>query len=224
MIDSLHYEAARGDSRALLVMLPGVGSDADEFAAHGFVASVRDRHLPIDVIAAKPGIDLYLDGKVVESLHEDIIAPALTRGHRQLWLLGISLGGLGALLYAAAQRAAVDRLILLAPFIGTPGTIAELSRAGGFSAWSATKSRATAAERQALQWLQDFVARPPVRPALCLGYGRDDRFAGGHKLLAELLPREHVAVVDGGHDWDTWAALWQELLKRPLFSPEAREE
>ena len=32
----------RGVGRTLLVMLPGVGSEAEEFAAHGFIAAVQD--------------------------------------------------------------------------------------------------------------------------------------------------------------------------------------
>jgi alpha-beta hydrolase superfamily lysophospholipase len=69
-------------------------------------------------------------------LHDAVIAPGMARGYRRLWLLGISVGGMGALLYTAARFASVDGLVLLAPFLGTPGTLAEVSAAGGITAWS----------------------------------------------------------------------------------------
>jgi hypothetical protein len=47
------------------------------------------------------------------------------------------------------------------------------------------------------------------RDALYLYTGRDDRFHRGHRLLAALLPADHVVEVPGGHDWPVWMALWQ---------------
>jgi hypothetical protein len=31
-------------------------------------------------------------------------------------------------------------------------------------------------------------------------------------MLAACLPGAHVHTAGGGHDWDTWRALWQSLL------------
>lgn len=214
-IAHLSYAAPyRAAERTLLVMLPGVGCEAEAFAAHGFIASLHARGAAIDVIAARPPLDLYLDGNIDAALHETVIAPALARGYERLWLLGISLGGMGALLYAAAQRVAVDGVVLLAPFLGTPGTIAEIVSAGGIPAWSAPASRATGGERTALLWLQDYIVRSLADPALYLGYARQDRFAPGHRLLAQHLPSERVVAIEGGHDWNSWAMLWGRLLER----------
>jgi alpha-beta hydrolase superfamily lysophospholipase len=137
MIGSVYHSAPSGEpGRVLLVMLAGMGMEADEFAAHGFVSAVHDRRLPIDIIAARPELDLYLEGKIAKALHDAVIAPGMARGYRRLWLLWISVGGMGALLYTAARFASVDGLVLLAPFLGTPGTLAEVSAAGGITAWS----------------------------------------------------------------------------------------
>lgn len=205
-------------------MLPGIGMAADEFAAHGFVSAVHERPWPIDIAAAQPELDLYLEGNIAAALHEDIIAPAMTRGYRRLWLLGISVGGMGALLYTAARFAAVDGLVLLAPFLGTPGTVAEMSAAGGLTAWSPQNSRAIAVERKMLLWLQDFLARSPAQPTLYLGYGRDDRFALGHSFLAQHLPQPQIVVGEGGHDWATWISLWRRILEHGPFGAEIGDE
>jgi pimeloyl-ACP methyl ester carboxylesterase len=218
-IATAFYPASFGvTGRVLLVMLPGVGSEAADFAARGFVTAVHDRGLPVDIIAAQPDLDLYLEGKVADALNDAVILPAMSRGYARLWLLGISLGGMGALLYAAAGAASVDGLMLLSPFLATPGTVAEVSSMGGMTTWSPQHSRAIASERDVLLWTQRFLALPPTRPALYLAYGKSDRFAPGHELVARHLPRERVAVVEGGHDWETWLALFEEILERRPFA------
>lgn len=212
MITCLRHNAPNGGGdRVLLVMLPGVGIAAHEFADRGMVAAVHERGLPVDVIAAHPALDLYLDGAVDGVLHRSVIAPALAQGYKRLWFLGISLGGMGALLYTSAHAAHVEGVVLLAPFLGTQGTVAELAEVGGLASQSALGS-ATAPEKRMLDWLRDFLARRPVAPMLYLGYGRGDRFSQGHRLLDDQLPRERVVTTGGGHDWETWLALWQRML------------
>jgi hypothetical protein len=31
-------------------------------------------------------------------------------------------------------------------------------------------------------------------------------------LLAQSLPADSVAIIDGGHDWPTWTRLWENFL------------
>ena len=223
MIHSIYHSPSTQSGepgRVLLVMLPSMGMKADEFVAHGFVSAVHDRRLPVDIVAAQPELDAYLEGQIARSLHDTVIAPAMARGYRRLWLLGVSIGGMGALLYTAARFAVVDGLVLLAPFLGTPGAIAEVSSAGGITAWSLQKSRATAVERKMLLWLQTFLTGSAERPTLYLGYGRHDRFAMGHGLLARHLPQRQVVIAEGGHDGATWASLWPQILERRPFAAE----
>jgi pimeloyl-ACP methyl ester carboxylesterase len=208
----LHYPApGGGGSKNLLVMLPGAGMEAADFAANGMVAAVHERDLAIDIIAARPDLDLYLDGEVAAALHRAVIAPALAQGYARIWLLGISLGGMGALLYAALPEARLEGIVLLAPFLGTPGTIAEVEAAGGLNGWKAG-GVATAPEARMLGWLQDYLKHLPGRPKLYLGYGLADRFARGHNLLGACLAAAQKFTQAGGHDWETWLALWRRML------------
>ena len=211
----LHYGSALpAAERVLLVMLPGAGIAAEDFAAQGLVAAAQ-RDLPgLEIIALRPSLDLYLEGNIAPVLHEGVIAPALASGIRRIWLLGISLGGMGALLYASAYPELVEGLVLLAPFLGTHGTIAELTRAGSFDRWAAEGSEATAPERQLLAWLQGHLHGGATSPRIFLGYGERDRFAGGHRLLAAQLPATQVVRVDGGHDWAAWTEAWTRILAR----------
>jgi pimeloyl-ACP methyl ester carboxylesterase len=214
----LHYPSALPPAeRVLLVMLPGAGIAAEDFAARGLVAAAQ-RDLPaLEVIALRPDLDLYLEGNIAPVLHAHVIAPALASGIRRIWLLGISLGGMGALLYASDYPDCVEGLVLLAPFLGTHGTIAELTRAGSLDLWVAEGSGATAPERQLLGWLQGHLGTGATSPQVFLGHAAQDRFAAGHRLLAAKLSSSQVVLVEGGHDWAAWREAWEAILDRRPF-------
>lgn len=220
-IECLHYPAP-GGAEILLVMLPGAGIEAADFAAHGMIDAVRAQNLPVDIIVAHPDMGLYLEDGVTDVLHEAVILPALARGVARIWLLGISLGGMGTLLYASAHQKYIEGLFLIAPFLGTRGTVAELVRAGGLGQWSAQNSAATPAEQRLLLWLQAHLEQKAARPALYLGYALEDRFAAAHRLLAQQLPPSHVAAVPGEHDWSSWHVLWGQLLALAPFATAGR--
>ncbi|WP_298224736.1 hypothetical protein [Acidocella sp.] len=213
----LSYPDPRGDTaEMLLVMLPGVGIEAEDFAAQGLVVAAQAGQRTVEVVAVKPDQALYLDGAVAPVLEQAVLAPSRARGHIRIWLLGISLGGMGALSCAAAQLEGIEGVILLAPFIGTHGTVAELKQAGGFARWQAEKSAATPPERHILSWLRDRLGGAPG-PQLWLGHATKDRFAAGHLLLAEALPPNQTVAVEGGHDWDAWRTAFQMLMARGPF-------
>ncbi len=199
--------------RVLLIMLPGVGMAAAEFAAQGMVAAVQALGA-IDVIAVQPALEFYLDGDLAAALQREVITPALAGAQKRVWLLGISLGGMGALLYASAYPEHVEGVVLLAPFLGTKGFVAEVAKAGGLRAWTGQNSVGTNMEQKLLVWLQNYVARPPARQVLYLGYGGQDRFAPGHRLLGDCLPADCVITAPGGHDWESFVPLWRALLAR----------
>jgi pimeloyl-ACP methyl ester carboxylesterase len=206
-----------GSDRVLLLMLPPAGAMAAEFETQGLVADAQAGGTPLDIAAVQPDMALYLDGGIARALHRQIVEPARARGYRRIWLLGISLGGMGALLYAASHEAAVEGVILLAPFLGTKGTIAALARSGGIAGGTASGTT-TQTERKLLSWLQDRAGSGHHTPKLYLGYGTEDRFAPGHVLLAKLLPPACVVTLPGGHEWPCWRALWQQILATSPFA------
>lgn len=208
--------------RVLLVMLPGAGIAAEDFVDHGFIAAAQASCPALEIVALKPDLDLYLDGTVAPVLQAGVIAPAIASGIRRIWLLGLSLGGMGALLSASAHPELVEGIILLAPFLGTHGTMAELTRAGRFEDWVAAASAATAPEVQVLTWLQRHLRAGGQTPRLFLGHATRDRFAAGHRLLAAALPASQVVLVDGVHDWAAWTAAWQGILARHPFQAAGR--
>ena len=207
----------RSAEPVLLVMLPSAKACPRDLVEYGFMRTMRKRGLPVDVIAVDAHLGYYLDGSFNKRLHDDVIAPARARKYRRIWLMGISLGGMGSLLYAREHPTNIEGLILLVPFIGLRGTIAEVVRAGGLTQWQPGIIKADDDERRLLAWFKTFEAGAPALPEIYLGYGTADRFATAIQLLAARLPPARVTTITGGHDWNTWLHLWQQLLDQNLF-------
>lgn len=203
--------------RVLLVLLPPAFGTARDFVDRGFIAAIRSRGLPIDVIAVEAVADHYLDRTVVTRLHADVIEPARARGYRRVWLGGISIGGFGSLLYLEAHSTEVEGLLLLAPYLGSRPAVNEVVRAGGFAGWQPPLTGSPDHERRLLAWLKRATDAPAESARIYVGHGTEDRFAPSIEVLSDALPADRVVRRTGGHDWATWAGLWQALLDRRPF-------
>jgi pimeloyl-ACP methyl ester carboxylesterase len=206
----------------LVVWLPGAASRPEEFETHGFVAALRAAGVAADAVAVDSHLGYFRDASVLRALREDVIAPARARGVQRIWLVGISLGGFGALAYAQAHGEDLAGVLALAPFLGVPGQVQAVADAGGARAWAASEAARAAAAgsgREALEArLWRWLAEPPAgAPPVYLGWGTRDRFAAACELAAAALPPERSQRVPGGHDWPPWRALWQHWLARGLL-------
>lgn len=199
----------------LAILLPGRGGAAEDYETHGFIAAARERAFPADFVACDATIGYYARRSLLERLREDVLLPARHRGYQHFWLVGISMGGAGALLYARAHPEDVSGVVLLAPFLGDDKVLSSVERAGGLSAWRMPVAL-DKDEWQPLLWdsLQRLGAGTNrLDIPILLGYGRDDRFARAHALLARALAPEQVFSRPGGHDWDAWTPLWDSVLE-----------
>lgn len=215
-IDLLHDDrACAGQAPVLLVLLPGANMAPAEMAAEGMVEALRQRRLAVDAVIAGAGLEYVYDGSILDRLHEDVVLPYRARGYRRIWLAGISLGGFVALGYAARHPGAIEGIVALAPYLGRRALLLEVAAAGGPVPWrEAAVSAPDDVDQQLWRWL---AARPADAPQLHLGYGSEDRFADGHRLLASTLPAAQVHNVPGGHDWAPWRRLWADWLDRGLL-------
>jgi len=201
---------------ALVILLPGAHMTPQELQREGFVRAVRERKLAADVVIADAHLGYVYDGSMFERLHDDVLAPALAQGYRRIWLCGISLGGFVGLGYAMRHPQQIEGVLALAPYLGRRPLVQAVADAGGPAAWRTTARPRDDkdVDHELWMWLSQ---RPATAPALYLGYGREDRFAQGHALLASTLPAERVSVVPGGHDWAPWQRLWAMWLDRGLL-------
>ena len=211
---TLAYGERVGDgTRCLVVFLPGRYDTPETFGREGFPALVRERVGDVAMVAADANVAYYANRTVLERLHDDVVVPARQAGVEQVWLVGVSMGGLGALGYARRHPHLVDGAILLAPYLGEPQVIDEILAAGGPLRWR-PPSRLDADDysRDLWRWLRRYGSDDAPPTALFLGYGRDDRMARADGMLAGLLPPSHVLLGEGGHDWRTWKTLFGRFL------------
>jgi pimeloyl-ACP methyl ester carboxylesterase len=226
----------------LLVMLPGAYEAPESFFHQGLVAAVRARQLPVDVMVVDAHADLYMAQTILQQLHDEVVAPARAQGYASIWLLGISLGGMGAMLYTATHPEQIAGVVALAPYLGPRHISVAAERAGGLQAWptAAYPPPDDVLDWRLWRWLKSHVTQPeperetdpievgqgaePARGApLYWGYGETDRFAHGHRVVARALPAAQVAVAGGAHDWPTWQDLWLQLLDRLPWRAEPAE-
>jgi S-formylglutathione hydrolase FrmB len=203
--DAWYPRAATGSASTLLVLLPGRGDDLQAFAAHGFVDDVRASGAPVDIVAVDAHLGYYLRSTIVDRLWTDVVEPARRRGYAHVWIAGISMGGLGALALAREHGDALERVIVLAPFLGPKDLLEQIAAAGGPARWTPTDP----SDRYQRLWA--WLGGPSPKPTLQLAFGTDDRLAPGHRLLAQLLPPDAVLEEAGGHEWVTWRKLWRRL-------------
>jgi pimeloyl-ACP methyl ester carboxylesterase len=198
-------------SETLLVLLPPSLSSIDDFDAQGFVAAVRQRQLPLDLLLADVTAQQVVDNTVVSTLLAEVLQPARAAGYRAIWLAGISMGAFAALHCAAHHANQLAGLYLLAPYPGTGDVLAEIRAAGGAARWYQGECSAQD-ERAWWQWLGRESAKAEWITPVYFGTGADDRFLNGQRLLADLLPEARVRMLPGRHQWPTWKALWDDWL------------
>jgi pimeloyl-ACP methyl ester carboxylesterase len=193
-----------------MIWLPGAYNAAEDFVRAGFVTAVSRRGLSLDLEFVDLELRYLGDHGALEELHDGLVAPLRASGVA-VWLAGISLGGLLALDFAACYGGSLAGVCLFAPYPGNRMLLQEIERAPGLRNWRPGELAETDAERRIWRYLKN--RRADAAP-LYLGFGKDDRFAAGLELLAAALPAESVDVIEGGHDWRTWALLWENFLDR----------
>jgi pimeloyl-ACP methyl ester carboxylesterase len=207
---------AGGRQPTLVVMVPGMGMQTDDFRAHGMIGAIERRNWPLTVATVDPGPDSYLDGSVEARLLEGIEAARDTAGAPCVWLAGISLGCQGILRCVHRRPGLAEGLLLLTPYLASTGLIAEVVRGGGLRHWASSRPSPHTQERSLLVWLG--TASPASLPLMLVGRAEQDRFATTALLLAEMVPPERMISVPGPHDWSSWLPLWRQMLDRDPFS------
>lgn len=224
-IETIYFTPQEGKhNRCLFIFLPGKGDRPESFETEGFVAAVRKAKLPVDMVGAYAHLGYYMEKTFLKRMKEDVITPAKRNGYEQIWLIGVSLGGLGALWYDGRYPGDVSGLVALAPYLGEPEMSREVSLAGGLSTWVPGPVADNDFQRQIWRGMKTFVPWKKTFGRVYLGYGLLDRFAFPDGVFAEVLPGGQVFTADGGHDWDTWRRLWGDILKvyeMCLKSPDA---
>ncbi len=201
----------RRPASTLVVFLPGFGDHPEKYLEHDVPGRLRASADDIDTIALDGHFGYYANGELWHRVHEDVVMPARERGQR-VWIFGISMGGIGALMTASEYRAQIDGLVLMSPYTGRRRTMRQIASAGGPKQWQPPEGRGRW-DAELWRWLRDYDPNAGDYPEIFLGYGLDESGADKHfPLLASLLPEDHVYTAQGSHEWDTWDQLWDAML------------
>lgn len=202
--------------RALLVLLPGTGDSMNDLVRHGLIRMIRERRIAADVVIADAHYGYYRTRQTVQRLWTDVIAPRAA-DYDELWLAGVSIGGLGAILCASdaelVPHPPVTGVLAIAPWLADGKLIAEIESAGGLRSW-VPRGDESDSMRRLLAWLRGYADMPQSRPQLFVGVGHDDRLIRHARLILPLLPPANAIEVPGTHDWEPWLVIWGTMLDR----------
>jgi pimeloyl-ACP methyl ester carboxylesterase len=217
-IKTVDFTPSGGKRRpTLLVFLPGLRDGSAVFADRGFISALRASGVEADMIGVDAHLGYYEKKQFLQRLKEDVIDPARQQGYRDIWLVGISLGGFGALWYDIENPGDLAGVVALSPYLGEPDVVAEVARAGGLKGWRPDGNAELDDQHRIWQGLKSYESREKSLKRLFLGYGLEDKFAAPDGILAALLPPEQVFTIKGGHHWPVWRTLWAEILKSRVF-------
>ncbi|HKJ18388.1 MAG TPA: alpha/beta fold hydrolase [Xanthomonadales bacterium] len=204
-------------SSALIIMLPGRGDRAETFVAEGF--QHQGQQFGFDTIMVDAHFGYYKERSLIPRLHQDIVLPAKAAGYQEIWMLGVSMGGFGSVLYASNHPEELDGVILLAPYLGDRNVIDEIEESGGLESWNPAESNLKDYEIAAWSWLRDSTSNDS-HSQVVLGYGLSDRLASAYPVLLERLDAQQIYTVEGGHGWRSWITLWNEISAELDFQPD----
>ena len=216
-LEQIEYNA-REDATGLVVFLPGMFDYPDRFEKEGLIDVVRRVAPGFDMVAVNSHFGYYRNRSIVDRLHDEVIAPR-EHAYHEIWLVGVSLGGAGVSSFVSEYPENIERVILLAPYLGEDDLIAEIAAAGGLEQWRPQQNAAIddVVLRQFTNVWDSYrrISNKETRgPEIMIGYGADDDMALANSLLAEALPSESVATIPGGHNWRVWVDVFDQLVSR----------
>jgi S-formylglutathione hydrolase FrmB len=159
---------------------------------------------------------------LVERLEQDVISPLRREGYRELWLLGTSMGGFGAVAYARVHPERVTGLMLFAPYLGPDDVIEEVKQVGLCKyrpAATKTIDDQESFARANFGYLSEQMCQAR-EIALWLSVGDDDRLFGASATIGRTLPKERFFVLPGGHGWKVWTRAVDTLAGRAFAKPQ----
>jgi esterase/lipase superfamily enzyme len=200
--------------QSLVVLFPGFTGKGIHFEQQGIIDAIREHGFEADIMALNIKPRIYFHKEFVEVLRKDIILPAKSKGYNSIYLIGISMGGHGVLLYATKHPEDIDAIFVLSPFISGTMQSNAILKAGGIENWDDCPFLGWDHACRLWKSLKDYVSDPRRSSNVFLGYGDDDVFVKQCRILAQLLPPENVFTVEGEHDWTTWKKLWVLAMER----------
>ena len=157
-IPTVEYQAPGSTGKSLVVFFPGYRDQPEDFQLYGFIQLLNRYYPNVDSVAIDSHIG-YLEGQtLVKRVYEDVISPAIERGYEKITLVGISLGGLGAIWTSYELRNYIDSMVLIAPFLAGANAVSEVEKYGSINAWVQTLKDKPSQNQLGWYWLDSLLA------------------------------------------------------------------
>ena len=210
------FQYARDPAKNLVVLLSGRGAPESYFSDHDWVDIARQFGSTADYVAPFAHYGYYVTATFLPRLQQDVMLPLEKNNYKSISVLGISMGGLGAILYTNKHPETIDRIYLISPFLGKSEVHEEIAQAGGLMQWQ-IKDEDKDNWNYYIWWrLKKLLSDPNTRDKVYLGFGQQDRMPG-LQLLAGSLPADHVISIPGGHKDVVFTRIWEIMHERGFF-------
>jgi pimeloyl-ACP methyl ester carboxylesterase len=204
-IPSKYYNYSDSNS-TLVLLLPGFGDSPTSFIKHGTVEQIMACRPNSNILGVDSHFAYFRNSTLVERLHEDIIKPASDAHMQNIWIMGISMGGLGSLLYQLQHPDEIEAVVVMAPYIG------EWDELNAYR--TGQKSLRESTNPVFIKLWDGLTNISLTDPAITLAFGEDDKANKQLRWFASLLDEIKVVRTSGGHRWTVWNKLWPETLRR----------
>jgi pimeloyl-ACP methyl ester carboxylesterase len=210
-IATIERHVGGGDGGSvLLVLFHGRGDGAKKFFDEGFDRVAAQSGIRFDLVSVEAHLGYYVRGQLEIRIGADVLGPARARGYEKIWLVGTSMGGLGALACAQRHPEAVDGVILLAPYLGSRRILEYVEKGTPLVGKLEGEDRRT-------KEMWDWILQTPAakRQTVLVGVGDRDPFLSADRLFGSFQPPGQFETIPGGHDWNTWKLLFRWALAHP---------
>lgn len=208
----LLWDKTGDKTESLIIFLPGLFDSADKFKKESFFSIAREEGIKADMVAANTNIGHLGERVLIKRIEEDVFKHIESVGYKNIWMVGVSIGGLSSLVYFQKHEKDFCGLVVLAPFLADDDLLEEIKKKGGVRKWlpEAGKLKDSVDEQMESIWL--WLGAKKDTSNIYLGYGKHDRYIAGSRLLEGLLEKNNVIKVKGKHDWKTGRKIWREQL------------
>ena len=208
----LLWDKAEKKSDKLIIFIPGVYDSVDKFKKEFFFSDAREAGIKADIVAININAGHLAEKVMIPRIRKDIFRLIRNDGYKNIWIVGVSIGGLSSLVYLHHHEKDLCGVVVLAPYLADDRLIEEVRKFGGIKKWVPAAEKIKDSIDDQINSLWRWLTTKNDFSNIYLGYGKQDRYLVGSHLLETFLEPSHVISLDGEHDWVTGRKLWNEQL------------
>lgn len=209
---TLLWDKAEKKQDKLIIFIPGIYDSVDKFKRESFFSDARVAGIKADMVAININVGHLTERVMIPRIRKDVFRLIRNEGYKNIWIVGVSIGGLSSLIYLQHHEKDLCGVVVLAPFLADDRLIKEVRKFGGIKKWVPEAEKIKDSIDDQINSLWNWLTTKNDFSNIYLGYGKQDRFIVGSHLLETYLEPSHVVSVDGEHDWVTGRKLWNEQL------------